>query len=93
MNFLEGLPGQAAGETLGIRPEYLRPDPAGRLRGSVTHVERLGGDTNLLVAGETGQTFTVRLFGQDPTRVGDAVAFDFDDARALRFDAGGRRLR
>ncbi|MBP0482167.1 ABC transporter ATP-binding protein [Sagittula salina] len=93
MNFFERLPGTRAGEVLGVRPEYLRPEQGGRLRGTVTHVERLGGDTNLLVASDAGEGFAVRLFGQDPTRVGDDVAFDFDDARALRFDALGRRMR
>jgi len=92
MNFVENAPGLNAGEVLGVRPEYLRPDPAGRLKGTVTHVERLGGDTNLLVRAPDGQTFTVRLFGQDLTEVGEDVAFDYDDARTFRFDAEGRRL-
>ncbi|EBA06924.1 ABC transporter ATP-binding protein [Sagittula stellata] len=92
MNFVENAPGLNAGEVLGVRPEYLRPDPNGRLKGTVTHVERLGGDTNLLVRAPDGQTFTVRLFGQDMTEVGEDVAFGYDDARTFRFDAEGRRL-
>jgi multiple sugar transport system ATP-binding protein len=93
MNFLGRVSGLADGQVLGLRPEYLRPDPAGPIRGTVTHVERLGADTNLLVATEAGEVLTVRLFGQDPTEVGAAVTLGYDPARALRFDAEGRRVR
>ncbi|XDA97689.1 ABC transporter ATP-binding protein [Sulfitobacter sp. LCG007] len=94
MNFLQrSVPGLPDGQTLGIRPEYLRLAPQGRISGQVTHVERLGGDTNLLVRTDRDETLTVRLFGQDPTLVGDAIGLDFDDAQAFRFDADDRRLR
>jgi len=94
MNFLSAsVPGLPAGQSLGIRPEYLRPDPDGPIRGTVTHVERLGADTNLLVATEAGEALTVRLFGQDETEVGAAVRLGWNEAQALRFDSGGRRLR
>ncbi|MCX7645898.1 MAG: ATP-binding cassette domain-containing protein [Rhodobacteraceae bacterium] len=94
MNFLTvSVPGLPAGQSLGIRPECLRLDPDGPIRGTVTHVERLGADTNLLVATEQGEALTVRLFGQDETEVGAAVRLGWDAARALRFDSEGRRLR
>ncbi|MFZ5751203.1 MAG: ABC transporter ATP-binding protein [Pseudomonadota bacterium] len=88
MNFLE----QPDGGSLGIRPELIRVGTEGRLRGPVIHVERLGSDTNVLVEAE-GQVLTVRLFGQHPHEVGETVALDWDDARALRFAADGKRLR
>jgi len=93
MNFLAAGPLGAPGATLGIRPEHLRVGATGRLKGHITHVERLGGDTNLLVQTEAGETVTVRLFGQHPHKVGDPVALDFDDAHAYAFDADGKRLR
>ncbi|SPH17811.1 Maltose/maltodextrin import ATP-binding protein MalK [Defluviimonas aquaemixtae] len=93
MNFLPAGPLGARGATLGIRPEHLRVAPDGALKGDVSHVERLGGDTNLLVATETGDTITVRLFGQHEHRVGQAIGLDYADAHAFAFDAEGRRLR
>ena len=93
MNFLErSVPGLAAGQTLGIRPEHLSLAEAGQIAGKVTHVERLGGDTNLLVATDQGETLTVRLFGQDPTEVGDVVQLRFDPALAFYFNAAQERV-
>ena len=57
MNFLHrSVPDLPAGQTIGIRPEHLRLDDTGVISGKVTHVERLGGDTNLLVTTEQGET-------------------------------------
>ena len=94
MNFLQKAPLDIpAGGALGIRPEHLRPSDGGRIKGSVTHVERLGGDTNLLVKTEQGEAVTVRLFGQDPTQVGAAIALDFDDGASFLFDSNNQRVR
>ena len=93
MNFLErSVPDLPAGETIGIRPEHLRLDDAGVISGKVTHVERLGGDTNLLVTTEQGETLTVRFFGQDPTAVGDFVHLAFDPENAFYFDEAQERI-
>lgn len=94
MNFLKtSVSGQAHGETLGLRPEHLRVVDAGRISGRVTHVENLGGDTNVLIQTNSGEAITLRLFGQYRVSVGQAIALDFDDAHAFRFDADGARLR
>ena len=93
MNFLEktgaNLP---EGATLGVRPEHLRIVNEGRINGAVTHVERLGGDTNLLVNTDQGETLTVRLFGQYGTNVGDRVSLDYDDSAAFAFDKDQGRI-
>ncbi len=89
MNF---LPGEGAAATIGVRPEHLAVAPTGQLTGTVTHVERLGGDTNLLVETQKG-VVTVRLFGQHPQKVGDGVTLGYDPAHVYRFDAKGMRLR
>ena len=78
--------------TLGVRPEHLRLVDSGRIKGRVTHVERLGCDTNLLVSTEQDEALTVRLFGQDGTTVDQAVELDFDDPIAFRFDASEQRV-
>lgn len=93
MNFLKESPLPLPdGGTLGIRPEHLHPAENGRLEGTVTHVERLGGDTNLLVRTGSDEAITVRVFGQDPTEVGTAITLDFDDRNAFLFDQAGRRV-
>ena len=93
MNFLKkasvDLPEDA---TLGVRPEHLRLVKGGRITGRVTHVERLGGDTNLLVSSDQNETLTVRLFGQYGTAVGEEVELDFDDAASFVFDKDNQRV-
>ncbi len=93
MNFLASGPLGLPGATIGIRPEHITVGGAGRIRGTIAHVERLGGDTNLIVTSEAGDQITVRLFGQHPHAVDDKVALDFEDRHAYAFDAEGRRLR
>ncbi len=92
MNFLPAARVGHTGETLGIRPEHIRIGDAGRLHGKITHVEHLGGDTNVLAALDTGEPVTIRLFGQHAHAVGEDVALDFDDSDAFYFDAQGARL-
>ncbi len=93
MNFLPAGALRAKGATLGIRPEHLSVSPDGQIKGTVTHVERLGGDTNLLVGTETGDTVTVRLFGQHDQRVGQPITLSYDPTHAFAFDADGQRIR
>lgn len=94
MNFLQksatGLP---AGATLGIRPEHLRIAESGRIPGEITHVENLGGDTNLLVRTEAGEILTVRLFGQYDATVGKKITLDYEDKDAFLFDQDQQRIR
>jgi multiple sugar transport system ATP-binding protein len=92
MNFLQAGPLGAKGETLGIRPEHVQITDRGRITGTIAHVERLGGDTNLLVALPHGQTCTVRLFGQHDHRVDAAVSLTWADHHAFAFDADGGRI-
>lgn len=93
MNFLErSVSGLAQGTTIGIRPEHLTLSADGQISGEVTHVERLGGDTNLLVKTDQDETLTVRLFGQNPTKVGARVQLVFDPEMAFHFDDAGRRV-
>ena len=66
--------------------------PTGTIDGTVTHVERLGGDTNILAETPKG-ILTVRLFGQHPQKVGDTVTLGYDPAHVYRFAKDGRRLR
>ena len=87
INFLE-----RGDKTMGIRPECLRLADEG-LAGIVSHVERLGGDTNAIVATEGDEQVTVRFFGQNPIEVGNKVNLAWDEADVLWFGSDGSRLR
>lgn len=94
MNFLPAdRVGGAAGTTIGIRPEHLTLAPEGRIRAVVTHVENLGGDTNVLLDVGDDTQMTVRLFGQHDVAPDASVGVDYDDANALHFDASGQRVK
>jgi len=93
MNFFPAeLSGGKQGEVTGVRPEHLRIVETGRLRGTVVHVEKLGGDTNVLIDIGAEETLTLRLFGQYDIIPETDIALDFDDKRAFRFDKTGKRL-
>jgi len=93
MNFVNALSyGFDQGPILGVRPEHLTVVEGGRLKGEVTHVERLGAETNLLVQLDGGDVLTLRLFGQYPYEVGQKVSVDFDDANVLFFNEDGARV-
>ncbi|WP_323005122.1 ABC transporter ATP-binding protein [Pseudorhodobacter sp.] len=93
MNFFPAeLVGGKAGEVIGLRPEHLRITKGGRLPGTVVHVERLGGDTNVLVDIGAEDNLTLRLFGQYAIEPDAKTELDFDDAHAFRFDMDGNRL-
>jgi multiple sugar transport system ATP-binding protein len=94
MNFLKAGALGMRSETVGIRPEHLAiTRGAGQLPGTVSHVEKLGGETLVYVNTEGHGLLTVRLFGEHDYGVGEAVGLTPDAARAFHFDAEGQRLR
>ncbi|WP_420396373.1 ABC transporter ATP-binding protein [Nioella sp.] len=93
MNFLPAeMVGGAKGQMIGIRPEYLRITDQGRLQATVTHVENLGGDTNVLATTEDGQPVTLRLFGQHSIQTDQAIRIDFADTDCFVFGPDGSRM-
>ena len=92
MNFIAAdkiTPGDL--RTIGIRPEDLTISSDGPLSGQVTHVEHLGGDTNVIVTLED-QPMTLRLFGQHGVKIGETVSLAFDPAKTYLFDQNGQRV-
>jgi len=93
MNFLEAGPLGAPGKTIGVRPEHLAIDRAsGAIPGTISHVEHLGGETNVYVRTEHHGLLTVRRFGEHDYAVDEAVHLTPDPARAFAFGEDGRRL-
>ena len=92
MNFLpEALLGEGQ-NTIGIRPEDLFLSDDGPLTAQVSHVEKLGGDTNV-IAKVHDHAVTARLFGQHAISEGQELRLAYSADRAYRFDATGQRLR
>ena len=94
MNFLKSAALGERGETTGIRPEHLTlSHDTGSLPGTVSHVEKLGGETLVYVHAEPHGLLTVRLFGEHDYAVNEPVHITPDGTRAFHFDAAGQRLR
>jgi multiple sugar transport system ATP-binding protein len=93
MNLLRSSDLGQRGETIGIRPEHLHIRSGGAIAGTVSHVEKLGGETLVYVRCAAHGLVTVRLFGEHDYSVDSPVTLDMDPARAFHFDAAGKRLR
>lgn len=94
MNFLKGASLGDQADTLGVRPEHLAISRAGgMIPGTVSHVEKLGGETLVYVRSEHHGLLTIRLFGEHDFGVHERVGLSPDASRTFRFDAQGRRLR
>jgi multiple sugar transport system ATP-binding protein len=92
-NFLEAGALGAPGKTLGVRPEHLAIDrAAGAIPGTISHVEHLGGETNVYVRTEHHGLLTVRRFGEHDYDVDEVVHLTPEIARAFHFGADGLRL-
>jgi multiple sugar transport system ATP-binding protein len=93
MNFLRSAPLGYRGETTGIRPEHLHIDTGGKIIGTISHVEKLGGETLVYVRTQLHGLLTVRLFGEHDFSVDEAINLRLDDRRAFHFDSAGDRVR
>jgi multiple sugar transport system ATP-binding protein len=94
MNFLKSAALGERGDLTGVRPEHLALTRSeGRIDGQVSHVENLGGETNVYVRTDPHGLLTVRLFGEHRFEVGETVHLSPDPARSLHFDSDGQRLR
>ncbi|WP_103174794.1 ABC transporter ATP-binding protein [Paracoccus sp. SY] len=94
MNFLNSGALGLSSHSAGIRPEQVQlTDGPGQIRGTVSHVERLGGETLVYVHTEGHGLLTARLFGEHDRAVGSDLGIGFDPARLFHFDKAGQRLR
>lgn len=76
---------------LGVRPEDVRLDPAGDLRGEVILTEPLGVETVVHIRSER-QTLLCLVPGITPLAIGDTVSFSIDRSRLHFFERGGQRV-
>ncbi len=92
MNFFPaGLMQDGDDRTMGVRPEDLVLDDNGTLQAKVSHVEHLGGDTNVIAKVRDHQ-ITARLFGQHRVEEGQDIRLAFNPQSVYMFDQSGARL-
>ncbi|WP_424944822.1 ABC transporter ATP-binding protein [Aliiroseovarius crassostreae] len=92
MNFLPaGLLSEGDDRTMGVRPEDLFLDTDGQIAARVSHVEKLGGDTNVIAMVNDLQ-ITARLFGQHAVQQDQELRLGYDPQRAYYFDRDGARI-
>ena len=95
MNFIDAVAlGEKSCKTIGVRPEHISlHEEAGDLRGTVSHVEHLGGDTNVyLDCGEAG-LISIRVVSECNLEIDARLFARFDPERVYRFDEQGITLR
>lgn len=77
-------------KTIGVRPEHIMLSyDAGKWRGKVTHVEKLGADTIVYLSTDSVGDLTVRLFGQHSFSVDDIVYGIPNQKFVHRFNGAG----
>ena len=93
MNFVSG--DYAAGygaATVGLRPEHLKVEQGGSIKGVLKHAEQLGNETFAYVdAGPRGE-ITARMDGTLSLSPGAAIQLGFAPEHLYRFDAEGQRI-
>ena len=94
MNFLKAGALGMRSDTMGVRPEHIAISRgAGQIEGTVSHVEKLGGETLVYVNTAAQGLLTVRLFGEHDYPVDQAAFLTPDQGRAFHFNADGQRMR
>jgi multiple sugar transport system ATP-binding protein len=94
MNFLKAGALGMRSDTMGARPEHIAISrEAGQIEGTVSHVEKLGGETLVYVNTAAQGLLTVRLFGEHDYPVDHAAFLTPDQGRAFHFNADGQRMR
>jgi len=94
MNFLKAGALGMRSDTMGVRPEHIAISrDAGQIEGTVSHVEKLGGETLVYVNTAAQGMLTVRLFGEHDYPVDQAAFLTPDQGRAFHFNADGQRMR
>ncbi len=93
MNFLTAGALGMRSETMGVRPEHIAISrTSGQMPGTVSHVEKLGGETLVYVNVPGQGLLTIRLFGEHDFSVDETVQLTPDASRAFHFNAAGLRL-
>jgi multiple sugar transport system ATP-binding protein len=94
MNLIDASGLSAGAKTLGIRPEHVEISrESGEMPGTISHVEHLGGETNIFVRTDAHGLMTVRKFGEHSYSVDEQVWLTPDATRQFLFDDAGERIQ
>jgi multiple sugar transport system ATP-binding protein len=90
MNFLGGaFAAERNAKTVGIRPEHLKVQNDGLIKGVLRHAEKLGNETFAYVdAGALGD-ISARMEGSLDLQPGANISLSFSTEKLYRFDAEG----
>ena len=93
MNILTGRHAATSGAaSIGIRPEHLRIDPNGPMRGVVRTVEHLGNEALIHVELDDAALLTARCSEDVSVRPDDTICLSVDPRSVHRFDQDDRAL-
>jgi multiple sugar transport system ATP-binding protein len=94
MNFLKAGAMGLRSATVGVRPEHIEISrSSGQMQGTVSHVEKLGGETLVYVNVPGQGLLTIRKFGEYSFEFNEAVHVSPDAGRAFHFDEKDQRIR
>ena len=94
MNFIAAAAlGRRDAKTIGIRPEHISVGhDSGDIEGTVSHVEHLGGETNLYLDCPDIGLISVRMFGEHAFETDSTQSARFRESHIYRFDENGRTI-
>jgi multiple sugar transport system ATP-binding protein len=93
MNLIKGeAAAQYQAHTIGIRPEHLKPQAGGAIKGTLKHAEQLGNETFAYVVTPHMGEITARVDGILEWSPGQAIELGFENRHLYRFDAAGARI-
>ena len=92
MNFLDAVALGLAPGKVGVRPEHLGLSrQGGQISGTVSHIEKLGGETLVYAMADPHGLLTVRLFGEHDYAFAEPVFLTLPSDRLFHFDTDGLR--
>jgi ABC-type sugar transport system ATPase subunit len=93
MNLIKGeAAAQYQAHTVGIRPEHLKPQAGGAIKGTLKHAEQLGNETFAYVVTPHMGEITARVDGILEWTPGQAIELGFENRHLYRFDPKGVRI-
>jgi len=93
MNFIGGDFARSLGATtVGVRPEHLKPQAGGPIKGTLKHLEQLGNETFAYIDANGLGDITARMDGTLSLEPGGAIELGYAAENLFRFDAAGLRI-
>jgi multiple sugar transport system ATP-binding protein len=83
---------QYGATTVGIRPEHLRTQVGGPIKGTLKHAEKLGNETFAYISAGVLGDITARIDGTLGAEPGDTIELGFEQQHIYKFDSSGKRI-